>query len=266
MKKRDLMYAHLGNGFVVADKLHEKDGDYEKVAHINADRKVTYRAELSQESKHEIENFAKYSNPTISSTQDQPVFKVEALPENNPNTMDMRGELVVLVDYTYSDDSYAKITEECPQESLEGCLPEDLPEAAFLLAKDQYGSEIELTTDMDGQSLNSKVLKQSPEASIIQSLKAVAACAEEVRSLVTVSKIDIGGLVSSKLETISSQLEYATTDNKYFARDAKAIASEICSPENQSVVYSGKPIAENLAIKALKADRSREIDSPSVDR
>lgn len=264
MKKRDLMYAHKGNGFVVSDRLHEKDGDYEKVAHINADREVTYYAELRKETKQGIEDFAKYSNPTISSTQDQPVFKVEALPENNPNTIDMRGELVVLVDYTYSDDLYAKITEECPQESLEGCLPEDLPETAFVLAKDQYGSEIELTTDMDGQSLNSKILKQSPEGLIIQSMKAVAACAEEVRALVTVSKIDIGGLVSSKIEAISSQSKHASNDNKHFSRDAKAISNEICSPDNQNVVYSGKPIAENLAIKALRADPVRDIESPSL--
>jgi hypothetical protein len=264
MIKRDLIYAHKGNGFVVADRLHQKNGDYETVARINVDRAVTYFAELSNELKQGIENFAQYSNPTISSTQDQFVFRVEALPENNPNTIDMRGDLVVQVDYTYSDCASARIIEECPQESLKGCLPEDLSEQAFLLAKDQYGSEIELTTDMDGQSLNSKVIKQSPEALVIQSMTGVAAFMDQLKDSKNGNKVDIGGIVSKNIEVITSQLKHLSPDNDYFAKAAKALSNKISSPDNQNFLYSGKPIAESVAIKEFRANRSREIESPSL--
>ncbi len=37
-----LMHAHLGNGLTIWDKDREKNGDYLKVAHINANREITY--------------------------------------------------------------------------------------------------------------------------------------------------------------------------------------------------------------------------------
>ena len=40
--KRDLIYTSKGNGIGVSNRDKQKNGDYEKVAHINADRKITY--------------------------------------------------------------------------------------------------------------------------------------------------------------------------------------------------------------------------------
>jgi len=40
--QRQLGFYSLGNGISVADSLHEKDGDYVSVAHINVHREVTY--------------------------------------------------------------------------------------------------------------------------------------------------------------------------------------------------------------------------------
>lgn len=38
----NLTHAHLGNGLTIWDKDREKNGDYLKVAHINAKREITY--------------------------------------------------------------------------------------------------------------------------------------------------------------------------------------------------------------------------------
>jgi hypothetical protein len=73
--KRNIEFFNLGNGISVCDTLHEKDGDYVKVAHISRERQVTYYMKrLSQEYKERIETFAKTANPRISQTQDGNVF------------------------------------------------------------------------------------------------------------------------------------------------------------------------------------------------
>jgi len=61
--KRKLGFGHLGNGLVVWDSLHEKNGDYEKVAHINHDRKIKYFAPLTEEEKSKIEEMARLNKP-----------------------------------------------------------------------------------------------------------------------------------------------------------------------------------------------------------
>jgi len=76
-KKRSINYYHLGNGYSVADRLHEKNGDYERVAHIDNDRTVTfYTKDLSEEDRNAIINFAKTDDGNISSTQDRKVFTI----------------------------------------------------------------------------------------------------------------------------------------------------------------------------------------------
>lgn len=84
--KRDLGFAHFGNGLSVYDRLHEEHGDYQKVAHISAGREVTYYVELSAEDTVEIEKEARESDPSISySQQDQKVFRTRpAVEETGP--------------------------------------------------------------------------------------------------------------------------------------------------------------------------------------
>ncbi len=74
MKKRDLGFGSLGNGLSVYDRLHEKHGDYEKVAHISPTREVTYCATLAPEYKDAIEHEARTADPNISHTQEGKVF------------------------------------------------------------------------------------------------------------------------------------------------------------------------------------------------
>ena len=80
--KRDLGFGCLGNGMLVYDRLHEKHGDFEKIAHISAERVVTYYVELSPEDTARIEKEARESDPGISYTQqDQKVFKTRPVPQ-----------------------------------------------------------------------------------------------------------------------------------------------------------------------------------------
>lgn len=76
MKTRKLMFGCLGNGISVCDTLHEKHGDYEKVAHIDTNRRVTYYVKLSCQDKQKIEHFAKTDDRSVSTSQpDWKVFK-----------------------------------------------------------------------------------------------------------------------------------------------------------------------------------------------
>ena len=74
IKVRDLMFGSLGNGISVCDRNHEVGGDYEKVAHISAARKITPYVELSESDKKRIEDFASTAKPTSSTSQKCPVF------------------------------------------------------------------------------------------------------------------------------------------------------------------------------------------------
>jgi hypothetical protein len=69
------MFCHFGNGLSVCDTLHEKGGDYVTVAHIDADRQVTYYVNLNQEYKDQIEKEAAESDPRVSATQSGRVFR-----------------------------------------------------------------------------------------------------------------------------------------------------------------------------------------------
>lgn len=72
--KRDLMFAHFGNGLSVADRLHDELGDYQKVAHIGRDRAITYYVDLEPEYKEIVEREARTSDPEVSHTQTDKVF------------------------------------------------------------------------------------------------------------------------------------------------------------------------------------------------
>lgn len=76
--KRDLMFCSLGNGLTVCDRLHEKHGDYEQVAHIGHNRQVTYYVQLDQEYRDCIENVARTDNSSASTSQ--PECKIFSTP------------------------------------------------------------------------------------------------------------------------------------------------------------------------------------------
>lgn len=71
----DLGFGHLGNGITVWNRLQEEHGDYKTVAHISADREITFYDKVMPESvMQRIRDFAEKENPTISTTQKAPVF------------------------------------------------------------------------------------------------------------------------------------------------------------------------------------------------
>ena len=71
----DLGYGYMGNGLTVWNRLEIEGGDYKTIAHIDADRNVTfYDAGIPDEIKAQILKAAETSDMTISATQDAPVF------------------------------------------------------------------------------------------------------------------------------------------------------------------------------------------------
>ena len=74
-RKFDLGSGTLGNGISVWNRAKEVHGDYEKIAHIDRNRKITYYIKNPpREVKKYVEGIAKGKNPNISSTQSQKVF------------------------------------------------------------------------------------------------------------------------------------------------------------------------------------------------
>ena len=74
-EKYDLGFGHLGNGITVWNSLQEEHGDYKTVAHISTDRQITfYDKAVPEIVKQQIRDFAEKENPTISATQNAPVF------------------------------------------------------------------------------------------------------------------------------------------------------------------------------------------------
>lgn len=71
----ELGFGHLGNGVTVWNKLREENGDYQTVAHISADREITfYDKNIPESVMDQIREFAANENPSISATQSVPVF------------------------------------------------------------------------------------------------------------------------------------------------------------------------------------------------
>ncbi len=72
-----LGYAYFGNGLTVWNRLEIEDGDYKTIAHIAPDRTVKFFDDhLPEEIQQEIRTLAATAEPTISATQDAPVFSV----------------------------------------------------------------------------------------------------------------------------------------------------------------------------------------------
>lgn len=71
MRKFDLGCGHLGNGITVWNRAREVNGDYEKVAHIDAYRAITYRIKNPPKEVVEYcEKIAQGPNMSVSATQE----------------------------------------------------------------------------------------------------------------------------------------------------------------------------------------------------
>lgn len=79
------MFSHMGNGVTVCNKLREKYGDYENIAHISTEREVTFYDDKMplEEVRKYIEDFAKYKDMQISASQPESVFSVPAFERSN---------------------------------------------------------------------------------------------------------------------------------------------------------------------------------------
>lgn len=79
------MFSHMGNGVTVCNKLREKYGDYENIAHISTEREVTfYDDKMPEEVRKYIEDFAKYKDMQISASQPESVFSVPPFEKEKP--------------------------------------------------------------------------------------------------------------------------------------------------------------------------------------
>jgi len=87
IKHRKLGFYALGNGYSVADSLHEVDGDYEHVAHISPNRKVTLRVPLSDAQIEHIVEFAATDESPVSQSQDW--LTLHAAPPCKPSEVEV---------------------------------------------------------------------------------------------------------------------------------------------------------------------------------
>jgi hypothetical protein len=74
-RKFELGSGHMGNGISVWNRAKEVHGDYEKIAHIDSNRKIKYYIKNPpKQVKDYVEKIAKGKNPNVSATQKQKVF------------------------------------------------------------------------------------------------------------------------------------------------------------------------------------------------
>ena len=75
-KIENIGFFHLGNGYVVADRSIEENGDFKRLAHINYDRSVNWYTTPSDEVKEYVTHFANTDTSGCSVTQpEQKVLK-----------------------------------------------------------------------------------------------------------------------------------------------------------------------------------------------
>jgi hypothetical protein len=95
VKEYSLGYGFMGNGITVWNHAEEQDGDYVTVAHIAADREVTYYdKDMPADVKAQIEHIAQTLDMTVSATQDTKVFSTDpkisyTLPDSSVTIDDM---------------------------------------------------------------------------------------------------------------------------------------------------------------------------------
>ena len=126
-KEYQLGMGHMGNGLTVWNRLEEKDGDYVKIAHIGADRSVTYYDDnLPNTVKTLIEIDARETEITISASQDTPVFDTPPQSES-------------LETYSQVGNTLESSTEQANQPEPQG-IPIVLPDLKISLSeRDSFG-------------------------------------------------------------------------------------------------------------------------------
>lgn len=88
--KYKLGFGLMGNGMTVWNELELENGDYKTVAHIAEDRTVTFYDDAMPESVRAIIiEKAETSNPSISATQNAPVFSAPPREKNPPSQEEM---------------------------------------------------------------------------------------------------------------------------------------------------------------------------------
>ena len=79
LSRYDLGYGAMGNGLTVWNRKEQEHGDYKTIAHIDADRSVTfYDDNLPDVIRERIREVARTAELTVSATQDTPVFHEQA--------------------------------------------------------------------------------------------------------------------------------------------------------------------------------------------
>ena len=79
LSKYDLGYGAMGNGLTVWNRKEQEHGDYKTIAHIDADRSVTfYDDNLPDAIRERIQEVARTAELTVSATQGTPVFHEQA--------------------------------------------------------------------------------------------------------------------------------------------------------------------------------------------
>ena len=93
LSRYDISFGAMGNGLTVWNRKEEENGDYKTIAHIGADRSVTFYDDTLPESiKDRIQEIAETTEMTISATQDASVFETPpaekaAVPEQKPDNV-----------------------------------------------------------------------------------------------------------------------------------------------------------------------------------
>lgn len=82
-KKYDIAFFSMGNGWTIANRAEEENGDYKKIAHIGRDRKITwYDNNLPADIKKQIEDKAKGKNEPMSASQKDMMIYDESKSKN----------------------------------------------------------------------------------------------------------------------------------------------------------------------------------------
>jgi hypothetical protein len=169
---------------------------------------------------------------------DQSASTVKAVVECNANRLDRREKLKILIDYAYSNDLGAEIIDAYPLGVLEGCFP-NMTNTCLVLAKDQYGNEVELTKGIDEKSMESTLIKQSQESSLIQSMHGLISAIYSIKKTMKGDKSALAGVLVNTVEAITLHLESVSHENEFFIADVKLLMNEINLPSTKPLLDNG---------------------------
>jgi hypothetical protein len=177
-------------------------------------------------------------------------------------SMDLREELVMKVEYLLSDSLPVVVEEYDSKGEIKGGYPmmwnRDEPFTGYVKAKDQFNNEIEVTTDMDGWSLNITIEKQSPEWKAILAMKSIEVIAEQASSQNTGYVADLAGIAASHVKKLGDFNGY-DEPTKYFVEKAEKFKQEMAKYDGRLTV-SGEPILSATGIDQLLKERLVEKD------